>query len=64
MSLTSTYHDESGVNPVTPPRRHRFAGRTLSGECVRVIVEQHGIDVVVQARRPEDVLLAEVQDEV
>ena len=45
-------------------QEHRYQLALNAGESVRVIVEQRGIDVVVQARGPEDALLAEVQDEV
>ena len=45
-------------------QEHRYQLALNAGESARVIVEQRGIDVVVQARGPEGALLAEVQDEV
>ena len=56
--------DQTVERTLTRGQEHRYQLALTAGECVRVIVEQRGIDVVVQARGPEDALLAEVQDEV
>src|SRR6266545_8122069 len=56
--------DQTIARELTRGQEHRYQLALKAGECARVIVEQRGIDVVVQARGPEDALIAEVQDEV
>jgi CHAT domain-containing protein len=56
--------DQTIERELTRGQEHRYQLALKAGECVRVIVEQHGIDVVVSARGPEDALIAEAQDEV
>jgi CHAT domain-containing protein len=43
---------------------HRYALALSAGEHARVIVEQHGIDVIAQVRGPDDVAIAEFEDEI
>ena len=45
-------------------QEHRYQLALQAGECVRVIVVQQGIDVVVQTRDPADALMFAVQDEI
>ena len=45
-------------------QEHRYQIALQAGEYVRVVVEQRGIDVTVQTRGADDVVIAEWQDEV
>lgn len=56
--------DQTIERALTRGLEHRYQLALKAGECVRVVVEQRGIDVVVQARGADDRLIAEVQDDV
>jgi CHAT domain-containing protein/tetratricopeptide (TPR) repeat protein len=56
--------DQTIARELTRGQEHRYQLAVQAGECVRVVVEQRGVDVVVQARGPEDALIAEVQDDI
>jgi CHAT domain-containing protein len=43
---------------------HRYLLTLRTGECVRIIVEHHGVDVVVQTRDAAGNIIAEVDDEI
>jgi CHAT domain-containing protein len=43
---------------------HQYRFRLRAGECVRVIVEQRGVDVIVQTRDPAGNVIADVDDEI
>jgi CHAT domain-containing protein/Tfp pilus assembly protein PilF len=45
-------------------QEHLYQLALTAGECVSVIVEQRGIDVIVQTRGPDDAVIADVQDEI
>src|SRR5215467_4244566 len=43
---------------------HQYRLTLKSGECLRIVVEQRGIDVAVQLRDPAGNVIADVDDEV
>ena len=43
---------------------HRYALALSAGEHARLIVEQHGIDVIAQVRSPDEGAIAEFEDEI
>jgi CHAT domain-containing protein len=49
---------------LTRGEEHRYRIALTAGECVNVVVEQLGIDVIVHARDPGGALIADFQDEV
>ena len=58
---------ESGVTverDLSPREEHLYHLALTQGEYVRVVVEQRGIDVVVQARRPDGSVMADFQLEI
>ncbi|MGE5814356.1 MAG: CHAT domain-containing protein, partial [Acidobacteriota bacterium] len=50
--------------PLSHGETHRYELQLKKGEYVRVVVEQRGIDAIVQTRDPHDQLIAEFDDEV
>ena len=50
--------------PLAPREEHRYQLAMTAGEFVSVIVEQRGIDVIVQARRPDGSAIADFQQEI
>jgi CHAT domain-containing protein len=49
---------------LTRGQEHRYQIALTAGECANVVVEQLGIDIVVHARDPRGVLIADFQDEI
>jgi CHAT domain-containing protein/tetratricopeptide (TPR) repeat protein len=47
-----------------PRQEHLYQLVLAKDECVSVIVEQHGIDVVVQTRRPDGSVISDFQSEI
>ena len=45
-------------------QEHLYRLELTKGECASVIVEQRGIDVIVQARRPDGSVIADFQSEI
>jgi CHAT domain-containing protein len=57
--------DQTIERELTRGEEHRYQLALEAAECVRVIVEQRGIDVIVRISRPESgPPIAEVQDEI
>jgi CHAT domain-containing protein/tetratricopeptide (TPR) repeat protein len=50
--------------PLARGEEHRYQLTLTSGECVTLIVEPRGIDVIAETRRPDGSMLARFQDEI
>jgi CHAT domain-containing protein len=73
-AITVFAQGQPGVTPLEPGRpvdrelargnEHRYELALTAGDHVTVIVEQRGIDVIVQARGADEAAIADFQDEV
>jgi CHAT domain-containing protein len=61
---TALVFDQTIARDLARGQEHRYQLALQAGDCVRVTVEQRGIDVVLQALGPDAELIAEVQDEI
>lgn len=64
QEATAIPPDQTIARELPRDEEHRYQLALKAGECVRVVVEQRGMDVIVQARGPGDAVIEDVQEEI